>query len=457
MDTFLELKDLLCEHAMFATGLLLLTGYIIGEVAGKCRLPEITGYIVAGLLLGESVAGVFPKEMSHSFTIITEIALGLIALTIGAEFSISKLKRIGSAAVIITAAQIIATFVLVTGGLWFVGMDIPFALLLGAIATATAPAATVAVVQSLRARGKFIDYLYSVVALDDAGCVILFGLVFAFTSRMLGAGGADGGAGAAILHAFGEVFFSILVGVVAGLILHKMTQRKTSNNEIMIIALSTVFLSTAVAIVFHLSPLLTNMAAGCVLVNLAARNHRIFRILEPLTPPLYALFFVIAGTELNLAVIFKREILILGAVYIVARSIGKYGGVWLGCLASRIGEPIRGNLGWCMLPQAGVAIGLVLLVQTAPALQPAGLRTTNPHAPHAVHAGPAEAAAPATPAMAETKEKIKSPAAGGLTEAQFALIGTMVNIVLLSVFVNELIGPPLSKMAIIRGNQMEDR
>ena len=397
---------------MFAAGLLLMMGYLIGKLAAKIKLPEITGYIVAGLLVGESGTGIFPAQMNESFKIITEVALGLIALTIGAEFSAAKLKRIGRAAVVITVVQIFTTFFAVTGGLLLFGMEPPFALLLGAVATATAPAATVAVVQALRARGRFVDYLYSIVALDDAGCVILFSVVFAFTANLLGGVGAEVSGAVGVFHALLEVVFSILVGVVGGTLLHKMTKNKNGTNEILIVSLGVIFLMTAFSIVFHLSPLLTNMAAGSVLVNLSARNHRLFRILEPITPPLYALFFVIAGTELKLDVILRGDILLLGLVYILARGIGKYGGVWAGCAMSGIGKPIRENLGWCMLPQAGVAIGLVLLIQASPLMQ-------------------------------------------GLSADQQALIHNLVNIVMLSVFVNELLGPPLSKMAIIRGNQME--
>lgn len=389
-------------------------GHLIGVLAAKIKLPKITGYIVAGLLVSESVSGVFPSHMNESFKIITEVALGLIALTIGAEFSASKLRRIGRAAIVITVVQILATFVVVTGGLLLFGTEVPFALLLGAVATATAPAATVAVVQSLRARGRFVDYLYSVVALDDAGCVILFSVVFAFTAQLLG-GGTEVGSGmaAGILHTLMEMSFSLLLGVLGGIVLHRITKDKHATNEILIVLLGIIFMTTAFAIVFHLSPLLTNMATGCTLVNLSARNQRLFRILEPFTPPLYALFFVIAGTELRLDVILRGDILLLGSVFILARAVGKYGGIWAGCALSGIGKPIRGNLGWCMLPQAGVAIGLILLIQTSPLMQ-------------------------------------------GLSAGQQAVIHNMVNIVLLSVFVNELVGPPLSKMAIIRGNQMEE-
>lgn len=395
---------------MFAAGLLLVVGYLIGKLAAKCKLPEITGYILAGLLVGESVTGVFPKEMNHSFAIITETALGLIALAIGVEFSASKLKRIGRATVVINLVQVLTTLLAVFTTMWLMGMDAPFALLLGAVATATAPAASLAIAHAMRARGKFIDYIHSVIALGDAACLLLFGLILSFTGKLLGAstnGNSD------VFYALREVVISLVLGLVGALVLHQFTRSKKSQNELLILTLGVVFMTTATAIIFHLSPLLSNMTMGCVLINLSARNHRLFRILEPLTPPLYALFFVIAGTELNLEVFTRREVAIMGGAYILVRGLGKYVGAWLGCKLGGIGEPIRSNLGWCMLPQAGVALGLVLLIQTSPVMQ-------------------------------------------RLSENQTQIMNDMVNIVLMSVFVNELIGPPLLKMAIIRGNQSDE-
>ncbi len=413
LDPLISLRDILSEHPMFATGILLVAGYVFGKIVAMIKLPEITGFIIAGLLMGEHISGIFPAHMNDSFKIITEAALGLIALTIGAEFSFGKLRRTGKGVLIITLMQLILTFIAVAAGLRFFGLRLPFALLLGAIATATAPAATVAIVQSLRARGLFVDYLYGVVALDDAGCVIIFGMTFAFVSGILQVDAEATNSAIFVFHAILEVVFSLLIGAAGGFLLHWIVRKMKNSNEILIISLGVIFMSTAVSIVFHLSPLLTNMASGAALINLSARNHRIFRILEPLTPPLYALFFVIAGAELNPFVVAQREVLILGSLYILLRGLGKYIGVWIGSAAVRTSVPIRDNLGLCMLPQAGVAIGLVLFVEASPItakLGPEGL----------------------------------------------AAVTTMINIVLLSVFVNELIGPPLSKMGIIKGNQMEE-
>lgn len=405
-----ELKTVLGEHPMFAAGLLLMAGYGLGKVAAKLRLPEVTGYLIAGLLVGESVTGIFPPRMNDSFVIITETALGLIALAIGVEFSFSKLRRIGRATVVINLTQVIATQAAVTLGMLLMGMHLPFALLMGAVACATAPAASLAVAQAMRARGKFIDYIHGVIALGDAGTLLLFGLILSFIGKLLGAG-THGGAD--VVYALREVGISLALGLTGALALHTITRGKKGQNELLILSLGVIFLSTATAIIFHLSPLLSNMTMGCVLVNLSARNHRLFRVLEPLTPPLYALFFVIAGTELNLDVFLRADLALMGGVYILTRALGKYYGAWAGCALGRIGEPIRSNLGWCMLPQAGVALGLVLLVQTSPVMQ-------------------------------------------RLSDSQVLVLNDMVNIILMSVFVNELIGPPLLKMAILKGNQSTD-
>jgi len=411
--SFSHIKDLLSSNAMFGVGVLLIAGYIISKLVAFLKLPSVTGYIIAGLLLGESVTGIFPVHMSESFAIVTEIALGLIALTIGGEFYWSKLKRTGKGIVIITLVQLVLSFGFVTIGLLLFEMELPFALLLGAIASATAPAATVAIVQSLRAHGVFIDHLYGVVALDDAGCVILFGLIFSFASGFLVSTGEAMSAGAQIMSAVMEVVWSVGIGALSGFLLHYVTRRKSSTNEMLIMTLGIVFTTTAVAIVFHLSPLLTNMAAGAALINLSPRNHRLFRFVEPLTPPVYALFFVLAGTELQPHIILQKEVLVLGSVYIFSRALGKYGGVFLGSIIAGVDIKIKKYLGFCMLPQAGVAIGLVLLIQSSPLL-------------------------------------------AHLDDVHVRIIDTMVNIVLLSVFVNELIGPPLSKYAIIKGNEMEE-
>ncbi len=410
LHQLITLRDLLSEHPLFTLGILLITGYGIGKAVVKIHLPEITGYILAGLLLGESVFKVVPYEMHDSLVFITDLALGLIALTMGGEFFSAKLKRMGRDVVVITLFQMVPTFIVITLAVFLMGIPLPFAFLLGTIAMASDPASTGAKVQTLRARGRFVDYLYGVIALDDALTVAGFGIVFAVVVGFLNPSAV--GTSSLALNALREIFLSLLLGVVIGYIIHMMTRKKQSTNEILIIALGVLFIETAVAIIFELSPLLSNMAAGAFLINASPRNHRIFRILEPLTPPIYALFFVIAGTELNPAILLQREVLLIGVVFVVLRGIVKYVGVRAGAVACKAGDTIEKYLGLCMVPQAGIAIGLVLLIQASPVM-------------------------------------------GDLALVYSDQIQMLVNIILLSVFINELIGPSLSKFAIMRALEEE--
>jgi len=408
LDIIVAVRDIFNHHIIFGVGILLVGGYFLGKLAQIVKLPAITGYIVAGLLLGDSVTGLIHVEMTDTLRTITDIALGIIAITIGGEFNRTKLRRLGMNIVTITAIQLFVTFAVVSFSLYIFKFPPVFSLLLGAIASATAPAATVVIIQELRARGDFVDTLYGVVALDDAGCVVLFAAVFAFVANFLGNGIEVTGVAGTIGSAFAEIGFSLLVGGIGGFFLHFLTYKKSNQNEILILSLGMILLITAVSISLHLSPLLANMMAGAVLINISSRGIRALKSLAPLTPPLYAAFFAIAGTELKLGILGSYEVLLWGSIYVVARAFGKYFGVWFGATVARSDKKIRNNLGFSMLPQAGVAIGLVLFMQT-------------------------------------TRFFIDAPPDIKLVFDQ------MVNIVLFAVLVNELIGPPLSKYAIVKG------
>ena len=355
----LTLRNFFAEHLLLSIALLLLVGYICAKLAALAKLPEITGFIISGILLGQSGLALVSPDIGSELSLVTEITLGLIALTIGGEFYWVKLKRMGKGVFLITFMQILSTLVFATLGLVLLQMQLPYAILLGAIATATDATATVAIVQGMNATGKFVDYLYGIVALDDAGAVIIFGIIFAIVSAIAGPAMVDSSAAFStetlliIGEALFEVIASIGIGAVSGFLIHGIVRKKRKQNEILLISIGFVFLTIGIASVFHLSALLTNMAAGAVIINLGARNHRIFHILEPLTPPIYALFFVLAGTALNLAILADTRVLLLGLVYIAFRAIGKYGGVSLGALLSKSPPGVIRYMGPCMIPQAG--------------------------------------------------------------------------------------------------------
>ena len=400
------LRDMFNTHIVFGLGILLTGSYFLGMLSEKVGIPAITGFILAGLLLGPEGLHMVHAEHQQTLASVTEIALAIIALVIGSEFSFRKLRKVGRPVVIITVVQIVVTFAAVTAVLSALGMQPAAAAIMGAIASATAPAATVAVVRDLKARGSFVDHLYGVVALDDAGCVLLFSAVFAIAGSSLGS--AEAHLGPALLHGLEEIAFSLGLGAAAGWLLHLLTRKVNRDNEIFIVSLGIVCLLTAMSTQMNLSPLLASMAAGTVMANISRKSHRVLSTLEGLSPPLYAAFFAIAGTELTLGVFTEGGVLLLGAAFVAARAVGKYGGVYLGATAAKSNRLVRNYLGFAMLPQAGVAIGLVLFLQAAPFFQSAD------------------------PALQ-------------------ALSHTMVSIVLFSVFVNELAGPPVSKFAVVRG------
>ncbi len=393
------------HHIIFSVGLLLLVGYLLGRFSEKIKLPTITGYILAGVVIGTSGLKMIRYENMEMLYVLSEVTLSFIAVIIGGEFSFHKLKLYGKKIIILTLAQMLLTFILVSAGLLLLGLSNYVSFLLGAISAATAPAATVVIVEKLKAKGKFVDYLYGIVALDDAGTVILFSLAFAFSTSVLGDTKLQ--LSHIFTHAMKEIIISLLIGAAFGLAIHFTTFKKRNLNEIKILSLGFIFLSTSISISLNLSPLIANMALGMMMINLNKKNIRILFSLEPLTPPLYAVFFAIAGTEMNLNIFMESNILLAGCVFIILRSIGKYFGIYIAGAGLKVQKNIRNYLGLSLLPQAGVAIGLVLFIQ-------------------------------GSPFIANASPQIKNE------------IGKMINIVLMSVFINEIIGPPLSKFAILK-------
>jgi Kef-type K+ transport system membrane component KefB len=394
--------------SILGLGVLLFVGFYLGKLFERLNLPPITGYILAGLILGPHVLGVVTEDTRPTFGPITQIALGLIALTIGGEFSYARIKRSGLNIAIITLFEALLAFAVVTAVLSLCGVDTPVALILGSIAAATAPAATVIIIRMLKARGEFIDYLYGVVAFDDAICVILFGIVFAFVTPVLTGAAVSGSVAAGFLHAVTELLHSVLLGVAGGFLLHLLIRGKYRVTEVLLISLSFLFVVTALATVLHLSSLIANMTMGAALVNFSPRNRRVFDVLEPLAPPIFALFFILAGTELHTSVFVRGGVVLIGVIYLTARFLGKLAGVYVGSTIARAPERVRKYLGFCLFPQAGVAIGLALFVESSPVT---------------------------LSASAETRE----------------MLSLIVNIILFSVFVNELIGPSISKFGIKKG------
>jgi Kef-type K+ transport system membrane component KefB len=342
---------------LFYLALILLTGLIMGRAVKMAQLPNVTGYLLAGLLLGPSVLRLLPSGVVSDLGLVSEMALALIALTIGAEFKYSTLKKVGIAPIIIAIFEALTAMLLVTVVLLILGFGVEIALLLGAIASATAPAATVMVIKQYRAKGPVTTTLLSVVALDDAVALIAFGFSMAVVNTLRYPGEVS--LALSIAKPFIEIIGSVVIGLALGLLFRIPLRffKKTSNQ--LIITLGFAFLGSSLATMLGLSPLLLCMCMGATIINFCAEGADILDIVDYITPPIFVLFFVVSGADLNLSIL--PQIGIIGVAYVVVRVIGKVAGASVGAALAKAAPNIRKYIGFTLIPQAGVAIGLSLL------------------------------------------------------------------------------------------------
>lgn len=351
-------------------GIATLIGYYMGHIARFCKLPSIIGYMVLGVIMGPSLLNLFKHSMLEDMSFITEIALGFVAFSIGAELSISSLRKLGSGMVSIIFTESFSAFFLVTGAVYLYtgltgGWDFPLAIIFGAMAPASAPAGTVAVIQECKAKGNLTKALYAVVGFDDGLAIIIFGFAAAIAKVMLisEATGVDASILPSLVAPCKEIVLSIVVGGVIGFIFCQLIRWLNNSRDILIVVFGAVLLATGISEMLHLSLILTNMVIGFVLVNTRreALVHRVTTPLLEVMPLLFVLFFCLAGAHLDLAAI--PALGGLGLVYIVGRSVGLVGGARLGGMIGKVDENVKKYVGMGILSQAGVAIGLALIAK----------------------------------------------------------------------------------------------
>jgi len=366
-------------NIILALGVLLAAGFAGVWLVRLLHLPSVTGYILVGILLGPSGLNVIRAEMLESrLHIFTAIALLLIAFAIGERFEIRRLRRSARTVTRVSLGESLGSFVLVAVvvGLvaWLTGAGeanagpalwVSVALICAAIAVATAPAATMAVFRELRAAGPLSQLALSSVVVNNALSVTLFGLVVAAVKVLLGTS-AGGGWMQGVLPLANTVLSLAAgfgVGIGTDLIVHKLTHR----DDVLVVALAAVFFTGGFASFVGLSPLLAGIAAGFAVVNRDRRDVRAFRALNDFEPPLYGLFFALAGAELHIGELLAAGV--LGIAFVLARAAGKYLGAWLGARSAGLPPQQSSIIGLALLPQAGLAIGLAYLVRQDPALE----------------------------------------------------------------------------------------
>ncbi|NLM96965.1 MAG: cation:proton antiporter [Halanaerobiaceae bacterium] len=348
-------------NILFYISIIVFTGIIISKVLSKFKLPKVTGYLIGGLIIGPSLLGIIPGELVGDLRIISDMALAFIAYNIGSEFNFIQLKKMGRNIITITLFQTLATMFFVTIAIAVIsGQPFSFSLVLGAISAATAPAATVMVIRQYRAKGEVVDTLLPVVALDDAICIIAFGIAASVARALLGKAGTISFSNMFVIPLM-EVAGALVLGLLMGIFLILLIRKIHGETELMSLVIAVVLATAAVSIRFNLSSLLSCMMLGATLVNTIPNFKRAFTITDRFTPALYVAFFTASGVELNLSVL--KAIGLVGIVYIVSRGIGKLSGSYLGAKMSRASANVHKYLGFTLLPQAGVAIGLSMVAK----------------------------------------------------------------------------------------------
>ncbi len=336
---------------------MLLSGLFLGRAVKLIKLPNVTGYLIAGLLIGPYILKLVPKEVVTELELVSEMALAFIAFSIGSEFKMSYLKKVGMTPIVIALFEALMASVLVTVVLTVFGFGFEIALLLGAIAAATAPAATVMVVKQYRAKGNVTNTLLSVVALDDAVALMIFGFAVAIVNVLQNPG--QGSVLVTILKPVIEIVGSLVLGFLLGILFAVPLRFFKKDTNRLIITTAFVFLGTALAKLIGLSPLLLCMSMSAMLVNISNSGESILKLTDLVTAPIFLMFFVVSGMELDITVL--PSVGLIGILYIIVRVAGKVSGAYIGAVVMKAEDAVKKYIGFTLVPQAGVAIGLSLL------------------------------------------------------------------------------------------------
>lgn len=350
---------------LLTVGIMSMVAFYAGRVARRIRLPSIIGYMIVGLLFGPSGLGMVTDELLGNLSFITELALGFVALSIGLELSLSSLRALGRGIVVVIFAESFAAFIVAGAGVYLLTGDLMLGLVFGSLAPASAPAGTVAVIRENNASGTLTKALYAVVGFDDGLAIVIFGFAFAAVRLMLTsvAGAEPVGIWDMVSQPLWEILVSIVLGWLLAVAAGLVCRRFEKAHNVLILLTILVLITNGLCTLLHLSLMLTNMTVGLVAVNRGRRDlpERLQGQLATVMPLFFLLFFSLAGAQLHVDAL--PALGALGVVYILGRSIGLMGGAWLGARAGDLEEKVKRYLGLGILSQAGVAIGLALIVK----------------------------------------------------------------------------------------------
>lgn len=348
-------------NSLLSAGLILLLGFVGARLLKLVRLPSVTAFLIVGILIGPQLLNLVTPEIFASSEFFSNLVLGLIAFSLGENFRLDKL-RLGMRQVMwISLSAALFAWVLVSAGLiiYFISIKMPIypAIVLGAAASATAPAATVLVIREYRASGVLTELLLKVVAIDDAWCLIFAAMAIAVGNAMR----ADVFQLSIVFAGLGEIFGALLLGGVLGYLSSKLSRYVRTSEELLVYTLGLLFLDVGLSIAMGVSVLLSAMMMGLILVNIARENYKFFEVLRSVDTPLYLAFFILSGAHLDFGVLYRMGL--AGILYVVLRTIGKVYGAKFGARISNAPKTAEDWLGLSLAPQAGVALGVGLVAK----------------------------------------------------------------------------------------------
>ena len=353
-DIFIRLYQTLNPPTVIlvALSVILFSGFLVTRLTKLLKLPNVTGYIVAGVLIGPYVLNAVPQGVIDGMGFMSDIALAFIAFGVGKFFKREVIRATGKGVIVITVLESLIAGVLVTLAMHFLfHMEWDFSMVLGAIATATAPASTMMTINQYHARGGFVNTLLQVVALDDVVCLLAFSVISAVTTA--GARGDVGFFDIALPIVYNVV--AILIGLACGFLLSKLLSPKRSKDNRLILVIAMLLGISGLCAAFGISPLLSCMVFGAAYINITY-DKELYHQINNFTPPVMSMFFILSGMNLDLSVM--GTVGVIGISYFFIRIVGKYAGTYLGSLFTGADKKIRNFLGLALIPQAGVAIGL---------------------------------------------------------------------------------------------------
>lgn len=342
---------------LLALSIILFAGFIMTRLTNTLNLPKVSGYILAGILIGPCGLNMIPEDLIGHMGFVSDLALAFIAFGVGKFFKKEVIRQTGPRIIVITMFEaLMAGFLVTVCAIAFFHLDLDFALILGAIATATAPASTMMTINQYKAKGEFVNVLLQIVALDDVVCLMAFSIVAAVASR-------DVSEAFALSDVMMPIIYNILalgLGFFCGYFLSRLLIPTRSRDNRLILAIAMLLGISGICAALDISPLLACMVFGAAYINLT-RDKKLYRQINNFTPPVMSIFFIVSGMNLDLTAL--QTVGAIGVAYFVIRIIGKYLGTYISCWLTGTSKAIRNYMGLALIPQAGVAIGLAFLGQ----------------------------------------------------------------------------------------------